>query len=312
MHTIPAPPYPRNDGWTPDRQAQFLEALADCGMVAEAAKRVGMSRQSAYQLRRQPAAADFAAGWDAALVDGWRRVEETAMERALGGETEVIDRDGVTITRHRPCSSQLMIVMLDRAERIRTAAKVAAASVDRQMIGRIRDTIKALSEIDPADQAEWMAIMDRRDARMGNRFGNAGGDGVDVADGDVDGGGDSLATAAHVGAEDAVAPMGAEDAPGPDDADATPAATPAVQDPETCQVRQVRQRARRGSRETADHNADRCDDDPGATGVSAPGPGTGASPHATRQMARSCGSMLRLPSRNSAPSGAGAVTATAP
>ncbi len=100
---------PRHDGWTPDRQRRFVEALADCGSVGEAATRAGMSKQSAYTLRRHPAAADFRAGWDAALADAWRRIEETALERAIGGETDIYDRDGFQIIRHAPahrnCSS---------------------------------------------------------------------------------------------------------------------------------------------------------------------------------------------------------------
>src|SRR5688572_11146358 len=43
----------RQDGWTPARQRQFLEELADCGIVKEAAARVGMSAKAAWQLRRR-------------------------------------------------------------------------------------------------------------------------------------------------------------------------------------------------------------------------------------------------------------------
>src|SRR3569833_573026 len=42
----------RNDGWTVARQDAFLKALAACGCVTDAARSVGMSRQSALDLRR--------------------------------------------------------------------------------------------------------------------------------------------------------------------------------------------------------------------------------------------------------------------
>ena len=42
--------------------------LADTGLVSLAAKEVGMTRMSAYRLRRAPYAAAFARAWDVALV----------------------------------------------------------------------------------------------------------------------------------------------------------------------------------------------------------------------------------------------------
>lgn len=49
----------RHDGWTPDRQLAFIETLSGCGCVDEAARGVGMSRNSAYALRRRPDAQAF-------------------------------------------------------------------------------------------------------------------------------------------------------------------------------------------------------------------------------------------------------------
>jgi hypothetical protein len=39
----------RHDGWTPQRQRAFIEALADTGSVAAACKAVSMSTNGAYQ-----------------------------------------------------------------------------------------------------------------------------------------------------------------------------------------------------------------------------------------------------------------------
>jgi hypothetical protein len=44
----------RHDGWTPDRQRAFIEALADTGSVSRAAAMVNMASVGAYQLRRHP------------------------------------------------------------------------------------------------------------------------------------------------------------------------------------------------------------------------------------------------------------------
>ncbi len=53
------------DGWTPQRQALFIGNLAETGSVAEAARRVGMSRVAAYRLRRGPENGSFVHAWDA-------------------------------------------------------------------------------------------------------------------------------------------------------------------------------------------------------------------------------------------------------
>lgn len=58
----------RRDGWTPARQAEFIGYLAETRCVKQAAARVGMSRESAYRLRRKPGAEDFAAAWDFVLA----------------------------------------------------------------------------------------------------------------------------------------------------------------------------------------------------------------------------------------------------
>ncbi len=65
FHTVPV--RIRADGWTPRRQAEFIGHLAETRSVGEAARRVGMARETAYRLRRRDGAEGFAAAWDAAL-----------------------------------------------------------------------------------------------------------------------------------------------------------------------------------------------------------------------------------------------------
>lgn len=63
----PVPVGKRRDGWTLERQANFIGHLAEMRSVLAAARAVSMSRESAYRLRRRPGASGFAAAWDAAL-----------------------------------------------------------------------------------------------------------------------------------------------------------------------------------------------------------------------------------------------------
>ena len=52
----PVPRRQRSDGWSPARQAAFIQALEVCGSVAAAAETVGMDEGSAYRLRQHPKA----------------------------------------------------------------------------------------------------------------------------------------------------------------------------------------------------------------------------------------------------------------
>ncbi|MFC3101313.1 hypothetical protein [Altererythrobacter lauratis] len=75
----------RHDGWTPDRQARFLDELAASHCVSTAAKAVGMSRQSAYALRARMRGEPFDLAWAAALMCRFDALAEAAMDRALNG-----------------------------------------------------------------------------------------------------------------------------------------------------------------------------------------------------------------------------------
>jgi hypothetical protein len=57
----------RRDGWTPQRQLDFLDVLRRTRSVAEAARAVGMSRESAHRLRRREPGGLFALSWDRAF-----------------------------------------------------------------------------------------------------------------------------------------------------------------------------------------------------------------------------------------------------
>jgi hypothetical protein len=75
----------RNDGWTVDKQIAFIQALAECGCVAEACERVGMSVQSAYALRARLNAQSFRYAWEAALDHAVQRMSDAAFSRAIKG-----------------------------------------------------------------------------------------------------------------------------------------------------------------------------------------------------------------------------------
>ena len=103
----------RKDGWSPDKQRAFIEALADSGSVATAARAVDMSESSAYRLRRAPGAAAFDRAWSAAIDAASKKLLDAAFERALVGTDEpVFDRDGNRVGRRLRQSDRLLMFLL--------------------------------------------------------------------------------------------------------------------------------------------------------------------------------------------------------
>ena len=110
---LPVKRKPRKDGWTPQRQRDFIGELAATGSVERAAMRVDMSPSSAHRLRRSPGAEQFSAAWDIALQHAARVLLDVAFERAFDGTTEpVFDKEGRRCgTRHRQ-NDRLMMFLL--------------------------------------------------------------------------------------------------------------------------------------------------------------------------------------------------------
>jgi hypothetical protein len=103
----------RKDGWSPDKQRAFIEALADSGSVTTAAQCVGMSESSAYRLRRAPGAEAFDRAWSAAIDAASKKLLDAAFERALVGTDEpVFDRDGNRVGRRLRQSDRLLMFLL--------------------------------------------------------------------------------------------------------------------------------------------------------------------------------------------------------
>ena len=129
----------RFDGWTPDRQRTFLEAIAEGHTVVTACVKVGMASSSAYALRRRAAGAGFALGWRAANLLARDKVADTLLARAIDGQVETVTRrNGDTITRHRFDNrlASTMLARLDRfadkeaGEATHQAARLVAAEFD--------------------------------------------------------------------------------------------------------------------------------------------------------------------------------------
>lgn len=111
---LPVPVQAREDGWTPRRQREFIEHLADSGCVRDAARRVGMTEQSAYRLRRRAGGGSFDLAWRAALEKGLERLAAIAVERAIAGRVKKVFYHGELIHEEVVHSDRLLMFLLQR------------------------------------------------------------------------------------------------------------------------------------------------------------------------------------------------------
>lgn len=109
---VPASPRERHDGWTPEKQVAFIDALGECGCVTEACERVGLSPSTAYRLRRRVDAYSFRAAWDAALDYAIRRLSDAAFSRALHGVARPVWFQGEQVGERRYYDERLTMFLL--------------------------------------------------------------------------------------------------------------------------------------------------------------------------------------------------------
>ena len=111
--SFPAPIEPqRHDGWTPQRQAAFLRELSATHNVSAAARAVGMSRQSAYQLRARIKGTPFDKGWEAGFATRFDVLAEAALDRALHGVEVPHYYNGELVGTSRRYDERLTLALL--------------------------------------------------------------------------------------------------------------------------------------------------------------------------------------------------------
>lgn len=102
----------RHDGWTAERQTDFIDALAETGCVTDAARRVGKSRNSAYRLRADPEAGSFRLAWDNALEYALLQLQDEVVSRAIKGVPIPHYYQGKKVGEHRRYNDRLAQFLL--------------------------------------------------------------------------------------------------------------------------------------------------------------------------------------------------------
>lgn len=105
----------RSDGWSRGRQAAFLRALSATHSVAEAAKSVGRSRQSAYRLRSRLKGQPFDLAWEVAFHHSFDVLAHAALERALNGVERPVFYKGDQVGSYRRFDESLTVALLRSA-----------------------------------------------------------------------------------------------------------------------------------------------------------------------------------------------------
>ncbi len=121
----------RQDGWTPERQVAFIEALAEGGCVDEACKRVGMGTSSAYALRRRADAQGFRAAWDAAIDMAMERLSDAAFARALKGVATPVFYKGEQVGERVRHDERLTMFLLRYRDPTRYGAWIDGCRAER-------------------------------------------------------------------------------------------------------------------------------------------------------------------------------------
>ena len=166
---------PRSNSITPGVQRRFIAELAACGIVKQAALKVGKSLEALYKLRGRPGAEGFAHAWDAALDRGIARLEDSALARAIEG-TPVwkTDQDGGLITYGTKHNEALVMFFLKNRRPERYSEHIRPG---HPVYERIRAEV--LASLDPAQAGRD----DTRECALSRHFADRLAGGVPDADG---------------------------------------------------------------------------------------------------------------------------------
>jgi hypothetical protein len=174
----------RFDGWTPERQRGFIDALARTGSVKAAAHAVNMTPEGAYLLRRHAEAGEFRKAWKDALALGVQRLEDIAMERALHGIEVPVYHFGEIVGTRRVFNDSLLMFLLRNRSRKRFAADAinSGDAATRSQLKRLKEqwrkeweeekraeSSKSSQEIIESINRKLSTMRDRRRAMMSPR-----------------------------------------------------------------------------------------------------------------------------------------------
>ena len=162
----------RRNGWNPETQRAFIDALSRCGCISRAARAVGKTPKSAYRLLESEGAESFADAWDQAVARGIEALRLNALDRALHGAWVPVVRRGRIVSFEHRRSDRLAIALLSGRNHSVADNRERAASRRKY---RMKLAAEKKREIEAKERseaiwAEHQAILEREEQDRRNRI----------------------------------------------------------------------------------------------------------------------------------------------
>jgi hypothetical protein len=152
----------RRNSIGPARQRAFIAALAECGIVTQAARSIGASMEALYKLRNKPGAEEFRAAWDAAVDRGVMRLEDCALARAMEGEERMVVSAGQHMGYERRFNDNLVMFFLRNRRGERYAPDWRSIRPGHPLYEKIAADVRRQIELEEQEsEAETLASLDR-------------------------------------------------------------------------------------------------------------------------------------------------------
>ena len=156
----------RRNGWTPEAQRAFIDALSRCGCISRAARAVGKTPKSAYRLLEAEGAESFAEAWDQAIARGIDALRWDALDRSLHGAWVPVVRRGKIVSFEHRRSDRLAIALLS-GRKAAVADNRERASSRRKYRMKLAEEKKRKAEAQKQAEAIWaehQAVLDAIEA----------------------------------------------------------------------------------------------------------------------------------------------------
>jgi hypothetical protein len=161
----------RRNGWTPERQRAFIDALSRCGCITRAARAIGKTPRSAYRLLESEGAESFAEAWDQAIARGIEALRWDALDRAFKGAWVPLVRRGKIVSFEHRRSDRLAIALLS-GRKASVADNRERASSRRKYRMKLAAEKKAKADDQRRREALWAeheAVLERDEQDRLNR-----------------------------------------------------------------------------------------------------------------------------------------------
>lgn len=142
---------------TPDARTRFLDAIRKEPNISAAARLIGVSRGYMYEVKADPAEAEFAKAWEDAIEEAVDDLEVKARERARGWVEPIVNKDGDVVGERLLYSDRMMELMLKAhrpelyreaglSDKVATAAALAAKATRELTPDQIRERLSVVQE----------------------------------------------------------------------------------------------------------------------------------------------------------------------